>query len=165
MPDLNWENPEVRAAVFDVAKFYLDLGVDGFRLDAIAHLARDTSYQDSTYKVEDDGTVLDSGKFSNLPRMFDYLHEFKTKVLSKYDCVTIGEVGGNVSPEQSLSYSGYKDGALNMVFNFDTAWENGAYGSEQKDEELITNVISMKNNFKRWFDACYQKIMAATLLE
>ena len=82
---------------FDVAR-YLDLGVDGFRLDAIAHLARDTSYQDSTYKTEADGTVLDYNKFSNLPKMFDYLSEFKKQVLSKYDCVTVGEVGGGVSP-------------------------------------------------------------------
>lgn len=158
MPDLNWENPKVRMAIFDVAKFYLDLGVDGFRLDAIAHLARDTSFQSSTLPTESDGTVLDYLKFSNLPRMFDYLAEFKQEVLSKYDCVTVGEVGGGVSPEQSLRYSGFVDGAINMVFNFDTAWENGAYASEGKsDKEVVTNVVGMKNNFRRWFDGCYQK--------
>ncbi|HKL84061.1 MAG TPA: alpha-amylase family glycosyl hydrolase, partial [Bacilli bacterium] len=158
MPDLNWDNPDVRAAIFDVARFYLDLGVDGFRLDAIAHLARDTSYQDSTYKTEADGTVLDYNKFSNLPKMFDYLLEFKRQVLSKYDCVTVGEVGGGVSPLDSLRYSGYDQGSINMVFNFDTAWENGAFASEGKsDEEIVTNVIGMKHNFARWFNACYQK--------
>ena len=158
MPDLNWDNPDVRAAIFDVARFYLDLGVDGFRLDAIAHLARDTSYQDSTYKTEADGTVLDYNKFSNLPKMFDYLSEFKRQVLSKYDCVTVGEVGGGVSPLDSLRYSGYDQGSINMVFNFDTAWENGAFASEGKsDEEIMTNVIGMKHNFARWFNACYQK--------
>ena len=158
MPDLNWDNPDVRAAIFDVARFYLDLGVDGFRLDAIAHLARDTSYQDSTYKTEADGTVLDYNKFSNLPKMFDYLSEFKRQVLSKYDCVTVGEVGGGVSPLDSLRYSGYDQGSINMVFNFDTAWENGAFASEGKsDEEIVTNVIGMKHNFARWFNACYQK--------
>lgn len=158
MPDLNWDNPSVRHAIFDVARFYLDLGVDGFRLDAIAHLARDTSYQDSMMKTESDGTVLDYKKFSNLPKMFDYLHEFKEQVLSKYDCVTIGEVGGGVSPIESLQYSGHENGAINMVFNFDTAWENGAYGSEgRSDEEIKTNVVGMKINFRRWFDACYQK--------
>lgn len=158
MPDLNWDNPKVRLAMFEVAKFYLDLGVDGFRLDAIAHLARDTSFADSTWKCESDGTVLDPTKFSNLPKMFDYLKEFKEQVLSKYDCLTVGEVGGSVSPTASLAYSGFEDGAINMVFNFDTAWENGAYGSEGKsDEEIKTNLVSMKNNFKRWFDACFQK--------
>ena len=158
MPDLNWENKEVRTAIFDVAKFYLDLGVDGFRLDAIAHLARDTTFAQSTLPTESDGTVLDYKKFSNLPKMFDYLSEFKKEVLSKYDCVTIGEVGGGVSPEESLFYSGYEKGSINMVFNFDTAWENGAYGSEgKKDEEIRTNVRNMKHNFRRWFEGCYQK--------
>lgn len=158
MPDLNWDNPEVRSAMFDVARFYLDLGVDGFRLDAIAHLARDTSFKDSTLPLEKDGTVLDYHKFSNLPKMFDYLQEFKKEVLDHYDCLTIGEVGGGVSPTGALQYSGFENGPINMVFNFDTAWENGAYGSEGKtDEEIQTNVRGLKHNFKRWFDACYQK--------
>lgn len=158
MPDLNWENKEVRTAIFDVARFYLDLGVDGFRLDAIAHLARDTSFADSTMPTESDGTVLDYRKFSNLPKLFDYLHEFKKEVLDHYDAVTIGEVGGGVTPEESLKYSGFEGGAINMVFNFDTAWENGAFWSEgKKDDEIVTNVVNMKRNFKRWFDVCYQK--------
>lgn len=158
MPDLNWDNLEVRQAIFEVARFYLNLGVDGFRLDAIAHLARDNSFKDSTLPPESDGTVLDYHKFSNLPQMFDYLKEFKQQVLDHYDALTVGEVGGGVSPEGSLLYSGFASGPINMVFNFDTAWENGAYGSEcKKDEEIVTNVVGMKQNFKRWFEACYQK--------
>ncbi len=158
MPDLNWENKEVRQSIFEVARFYLDLGADGFRLDAIAHLARDTTFSDSLRPVEKDGTVLDPSKFSNLQKMFDYLREFKHSVLTHYDCVTIGEVGGNVTPEGSLEYSGYDQGSINMVFNFDTAWENGAFASENKsDKDIVTNVIGLKKNFRRWFDACYKK--------
>ncbi len=153
MPDLNWEYPALRKAMYEVAKYWLDLGIDGFRLDAIAHLAKDKKYTDSALPVNQDGFVLDASKFSNLPRIFDYLDEFKREVLNDYpDVVTIGEVGGNVTPEQSLQYADTTRGPLNMVFNFDTCWENGAYGSEHKsDLEIKTNVLNLKTNFMKWY--------------
>jgi glycosidase len=154
MPDLNWEYPPMREDMYRVARYWLDLGIDGFRLDAIAHLAKEKPPIDSSYQVDDDGLVLDSTKFSSLPRLFDHLHEFKQEVLQHYpDALTVGEVGGNVSPAQSLAYSGTEQGPLNMVFNFDTCWENGAYGSEQKsDLEIRTNVIQLKQNFMKWYE-------------
>jgi len=88
--------------------------------------------------------VLDFRKFSNRPQIYDYLAEFKKEVLDHYDCVTVGEVGGAVSVEDSLKYSGYETGSLNMVFNFDTCWENGAYDSlNLADDELRTRVKTL----------------------
>lgn len=155
MPDLNWENPAMRQEMYAIARYWLDLGVDGFRLDALAHLAKDLTYTDSTLPVDQDGLVLDASKFSNLPRVFDYLKEFKTQVLEAYpEALTIGEVGGGVSPEASLAYVHPQQGSLNMVFNFDTCWENGAFGSDTKaDHELKTNVLQLKNNFMKWYHA------------
>jgi glycosidase len=155
MPDLNWENPHMRKEMFAIARYWLDLGVDGFRLDALAHLAKDLTFTDSSQPVDDDGLILDSTKFSNLPRVFDYLNEFKLEVLNQYpNALTIGEVGGSVSPEASLQYVDQAYGSLNMVFNFDTCWENGAYGSETKlDHELKTNVLNLKANFYKWYQA------------
>ena len=151
MPDLNWSNPQLRQEIYDVAKYYLELGVDGFRLDAIAHLAKDTSFLDS--KLSKD-LVLDTTKFSNRKEVFDYLKEFKEEVFDHYDCLTIGEVGGEASTEMALEYTKYID----MVFNFDTCWENGAYGSIGKsDEEIKTNLVNLKALFKKWFDACHHK--------
>jgi glycosidase len=154
MPDLNWENPSMRRDLYDIARYWLDLGVDGFRLDALAHLAKDLSFTDSLLPVDSDGLVLDPTKFSSLPKVFDYLKEFKEEVLSKYpEVLTIGEVGGGVQPEAALQYVLPKQGSLNMVFNFDTCWENGAYGSDTKaDHELKTNVIQLKQNFMKWYD-------------
>ena len=153
MPDLNWEYKPLREAMYAIARHWLDLGIDGFRMDAIAHLGKDLTYTDSTQPVDHRGITLDPTKFSSLPRLFDYLAEFKKEVLEDYPhAVTIGEVGGNVTPEQSLDYSGYDHGPLNMVFNFDTCWENGAFGSEDKaDHELSTNVINLKQNFLKWY--------------
>ena len=154
MPDLNWENPSMRQDLYDIARYWLDIGVDGFRLDALAHLAKDLSFTDSTLPVDGDGLILDSTKFSSLPKVFDYLQEFKEEVLTKYpQALTIGEVGGGVQPEASLQYVHPTQGSLNMVFNFDTCWENGAYGSDTKaDHVLKTNVIQLKQNFMKWYD-------------
>jgi glycosidase len=154
MPDLNWENPTMRQDLYDIARYWLDIGVDGFRLDALAHLAKDLSFTDSTLPVDADGLVLDSTKFSSLPKVFDYLQEFKEQVLTQYpEALTIGEVGGGVQPEASLQYVHPTQGSLNMVFNFDTCWENGAYGSDTKaDHELKTNVIQLKQNFMKWYE-------------
>ncbi|HKM10750.1 MAG TPA: alpha-glucosidase [Bacilli bacterium] len=157
MPDLNWENPRLREEIYQIARYYLDLGIDGFRVDAIAHLARDLSFANSTQNLDSDGLTLDVGKFSNRDRLFDYLHEFKEKVLIKYPHVmTIGEVGGNSSTATALRYASRTFGAINMVFNFDTCWENGAYGSDHLPDEMIkTNLVNMKHIFKRWYDDCH----------
>jgi len=154
MPDLNWENPSMRHDLYEIARFWLDLGVDGFRLDALAHLAKDQSFTDSISPLDADGLVLDPTKFSSLPKVFDYLKEFKDEVLSQYpEAFTIGEVGGGVQPEAALQYVHPAEGSLNMVFNFDTCWENGAFGSDTKaDHELKTNVIQLKQNFMKWYE-------------
>jgi oligo-1,6-glucosidase len=148
----------MRQEIYNIARFYLDLGCDGFRLDAVAHLARDLTFKDSTYPTNEMGMVLDFRKFSNRPQIYDYLAEFKKEVLDHYDCVTVGEVGGAVSVEDSLKYSGYETGSLNMVFNFDTCWENGAYDSlNLADDELRTRVKNIKWIFNNWFNVCYGK--------
>ena len=158
MPDVDWENKLLREKYYMIAKTYLDLGVDGFRLDAISHLAKDTEYKDSSINIDDNGLAYDTSKFSNRPKLFKFLKEFKKEVFSKYDIVTIGEVGGCFPAKDSLKFVHPRKGSLNMVFNFDTCWENGAYMAEdKKDEEIITNVVSLKNNFMRWYNAVHKK--------
>ncbi len=158
MPDLNWENPSLREKMHEVARFYLDMGVDGFRLDAVAHLAKDETFSDSDLPLGKTGFVLDPSKFSNRPKMFEYLGEFKEKVFSHYDCLVIGEVGGSISPAESLRLSDRREGSINMVFNFDTVWNNGNYGSiGKKDEEIVTDVFALRRNFMRWYEACHEK--------
>ncbi|MHB8097592.1 MAG: alpha-amylase family glycosyl hydrolase, partial [Erysipelotrichaceae bacterium] len=65
MPDLNWDNPKLREEMYRVARYWLDLGVDGFRVDAIAHLARDLSFEDSPLPLNIHGVAPDWSKFSN----------------------------------------------------------------------------------------------------
>ncbi|MGL5541546.1 MAG: alpha-glucosidase, partial [Erysipelotrichaceae bacterium] len=158
MPDLNWANPELRQAMYHVADWWLAHGVDGFRMDAIAHLAKDQSYADSEFELNNEGVACDWGRFSNRDDLYEYIHEFHDQVLSRYDCVTVGEVGGGASPQDALRYSGYQEHGFNMVFNFDHCWKNGAFGSEDKtDDELVVDVLDLKQTFKKWYDASVGK--------
>ena len=155
MPDLNWENPKLRQKIYEIARHYLDMGVDGFRLDALAHLAKEPSFRDSKAPLDENGWAYDPSRFSNRPRLYDYLDEFKEEVLSKYPCLSVGEVGGGISPKGSLCFSDREKGSIDMVFNFDTAWCNGAFGSLDRDDaEIRTDVMTLKRNFLRWHKAC-----------
>jgi glycosidase len=151
MPDLNWSSPALREEMFRMASWWLDQGIDGFRVDAIAHLARDLSFTDSTMPLNGHHVAPDWGKFSNRPELFDYLKEFNEKVLSKYDCMTVGEVGGGASVEAGVKYAGYDSHIFNMVFNFDTCWKNNIFGNDNlKDEDIRINVLDMKRTFNLW---------------
>ncbi len=151
MPDTNWANPELREAYYGVARHYIEMGVDGFRLDAISHLAKNPEFKDSPLPSGPGGFVLDPRMFSNRPELMDYLKEFREKGVNT-DTLLIGEVGGSVQPDQARTFSERGKGPINLVFNFDTVWNNGAYGSIGKPDEAIkADVISLKENFLRWY--------------
>lgn len=155
MPDLNYKNPKVRREMMNVAAFWLDLGIDGFRIDAVAHLGRKDELVDST--MDTPGKYKpDWRMFSNLPIIFDYLKEFKKHVFDKYNIVTIGEVGGGATPEEALSYSSLDEGSLNMVFNFDHCWSNNVWDLNKK-APIVVDLINLKKNFKKWQNGLYGK--------
>ncbi|WP_197724337.1 glycoside hydrolase family 13 protein [Haploplasma axanthum] len=148
MPDLNWSNKELRLEMMSVAKWWLDLGIDGFRIDAVSHLDR-APFEDSRLGS---GIVLDWNKFSNLPKVHEYLKEMNKEVFSKYDALTVGEVGGAASIDSALQYSGFNSKELSMVFNFDHNWCNNL--NEINDyKDLRTNVIDLKHVFNKWQEA------------
>ncbi len=156
MPDVNWSNPKVREKYCEIAEFYLNLGVDGFRLDALAHLAKNTTFEDSKVPLNSLGLAYDPSEFSNRPELRDYLNELKDKVFSRHDCLIIGEMGGCVSPEEVAALTDRQSGPIDMAFNFDTVWENGSYLSiGKKKDDIVTNVISLKDNFARWYSLCH----------
>ena len=152
MPDTDWSNPKLRERYYQIARHYVDLGVDGFRMDAISHLAKNPTFEDSPLKAGKEGYVLDPSEFSNRPELLGYLKEFREKGVNE-NTLLVGEVGGCVQPEQARLFSERGRGPINLVFNFDTVWNNGAYGSiDKKDDEIKTDVISLKNNFMRWYE-------------
>lgn len=154
MPDLNWTNQKVREEMLNVGKWWLDLGVDGFRIDAVSHLQKD-DFTDSSYGKCDE-VVLDWDRFSNLPNVHKYLKELNEGLFSKYDALAIGEVGGAASIESGLNYSSFKSNQLSMVFNFDHNWCNNLNSINNYDE-LKINLRDLKNVFNNWQNAFAEK--------
>ena len=115
-PDLNWENEKVRNEVYNMMSWWLEKGIDGFRMDVISMISKDQSFKDG----ENNGGLFgDFGPYSiHGPRVHEFLNEMNKKVLSKYDIVTVGETAG-VTVEQAKKYAGTDTNELNMVFQFE----------------------------------------------
>ncbi|MBP1962642.1 glycoside hydrolase family 13 protein [Paenibacillus aceris] len=114
-PDLNWENEKVRREVYDMMTWWLDKGIDGFRMDVINLISKVQGLPDAS----GDGTYNFGGEhFMNGPRIHEFLQEMNREVLSKYDVMTVGETIG-VTPEEAVKYVGEDRGELNMVFQFE----------------------------------------------
>ena len=115
-PDLNWENPKVREEVYDLMKFWMEKGADGWRMDVIASISKDQNFPD--YPKED-GRKYYTGKYhSNGPRLHEFIQEMNEKVLSKYDCMTVGEAPGS-TPEVARLFTDPDRKELNMIFTFE----------------------------------------------
>ncbi|SFA51580.1 oligo-1,6-glucosidase [Parageobacillus thermantarcticus] len=116
-PDLNWENPKVRREVYDMMKFWLDKGVDGFRMDVINMISKTPGLPDGEPQ-EGKKYVSGSKYFMNGPRVHEFLQEMNREVLSKYDIMTVGETPG-VTPREGILYTDPSRHELNMVFQFE----------------------------------------------
>lgn len=114
-PDLNWENPNVQKEFDRILKYWLDLGIDGFRLDVIPLLSKDLSFVDSPY--DDFGDTV-SYIYSNGPHIHKYLKGINDRVFSKYDILTVGE-GPGITKELANLYVGDDRNELDMIFQLE----------------------------------------------
>ena len=113
-PDVNWENPKVRQEYKDIIKFWLDLGVDGFRCDVINLISKDQRYKNGYNPL----ILVGKKYYINGPKLHEYLNELNVDVLSNYDCMTVGEtVFSTLDDMKKLTAEDRKE--LSMVFNFD----------------------------------------------
>ncbi|MDO5132874.1 MAG: alpha-glucosidase [Eubacteriales bacterium] len=113
-PDLNWENPEVRCALYDTAIFWLDKGVGGFRMDAITYIKK-PAFTDGVPDAGDGMTAIHE-MIANSDGILDFLHEFKDTVQSGRDIFTVGEANG-VNASDLPEWVG-SEGVFDMVFEF-----------------------------------------------
>lgn len=114
-PDLNWENPDVRQALYDAANFWLGKGVGGFRIDAIVYIKKPAAFVDGKPDAED-GTVSIHSMIADTPGILDYLHEFREKVFDGHDIFTVAEANG-VQPSELPDWVG-THGVFSMLFEF-----------------------------------------------
>jgi len=116
-PDLHWENTDVRAAVHDIVRFWLDRGVCGFRMDVIDHISKVQTFPDAKNSIP--GQLFQPGNefFANGPRLDEFLHEIRN-VLNEYDTITVGEMPF-VNDEDEIIRTVGIQGPLNMIFLFE----------------------------------------------
>ncbi|KAF2757586.1 putative alpha-amylase [Pseudovirgaria hyperparasitica] len=136
-PDLNWSNPEMRRATYDDMRFWLDRGVDGFRIDSMNLMSKHPDLPDG--KVVNNEPFQDGSEFfASGPKMHNYIREMRTEVFDNYDCMTVGELGFT-KDEQSVSQYVAKDRhELNMVFTGDIV--DVDFGPNGKYERTINNI-------------------------
>ncbi|BBH20667.1 alpha-glucosidase [Paenibacillus baekrokdamisoli] len=137
-PDLNWANPKVREEVYDMMRFWLDKGIDGFRMDVINLLAKQAGFPDA----ENPDVISYLG---NNPGIHEYLQEMHDKVLKHYDVFTVGEIPF-VTPEDGLLYVGEDRGELHTMFHFEVC-----------DYMAHWDMAKFKDIQKRWYEGMWGK--------
>ncbi len=113
-PDLNWENEKVRYEIYDMMKFWLDMGCDGFRMDVANLYSKVPGLPDGIPRKGRIGAE----NYQNGPRIHEFFHEMNREVLSRYDIMTVGEMS-DVPLDEALKYAGKDTHELNMVFQFE----------------------------------------------
>ncbi|WP_214307851.1 glycoside hydrolase family 13 protein, partial [Staphylococcus pseudoxylosus] len=124
-PDLNWDNAEVRNAIFEMMNWWFEKGIDGFRVDAITHIKK--SFEAGDLPVPEGKTYAPAFDVDmNQPGIQTWLQEMKEKSLSRYDIMTVGEANG-VNPENAVEWVGENEGKFNMIFQFEHLglWNTG----------------------------------------
>ena len=144
-PDLNWNNPKLRREIYDMMCWWLNKGVDGFRMDVINLISKPDELPD--------GPGGDLSPFCmNGPHVHEYLREMNSEVLSKYDIMTVGECP-NLTVDAALEYAGAGRGELNMVFHFEhTGLTDGRFG---KWTDARTPLPALKRVFEKWQTGLY----------
>lgn len=152
-PDLNWENPKVREDVYDILRFWLEKGIDGFRMDVITLISKDPAYPD--------GPIIQNKAYGSYyagcasgPKVHDYLQEMNQEVLSKYDVMTVGEAP-HTSADEAMPYTAADRHELNMVFHFDHMHldydENGKYA---KNRVKLTDLKQVMTEWQEKMQSC-----------
>lgn len=144
-PDLNWENPKVRAEIYAIVDYWLAKGVDGFRMDVISLISKRPTH----FNVPQGMSFIDVMEkfYANGPKVHDYLKEMHREVLSKYDIVTVGE-GPGVNLTHGPRYVSAQEKELDMVFHFDHLTLD--FGPEGKYDPIAVDFVRFKAIFRQW---------------
>ncbi|WP_338787071.1 alpha-glucosidase [Metabacillus sp. FJAT-53654] len=159
-PDLNWRNKEVRNSLYEMINWWLDKGIDGFRVDAISHINKEEGLEDMP---NEKGLkyVPSFDKHMNVSGIHKYLQELKEETFSKYDIMTVGEANGvKAEDKEDLDeWVGEEKGKFNMVFQFEhlSLWDAG------KKKKL--DIVELKNVLSKWQKGLENKGWNALFIE
>lgn len=125
-PDLNWENERLRQEIYKMLRYWLDLGIGGFRLDAINYIKKPDNLPDSSLEPDGDGYVIDTALYANNPGFTDFIRELRREVLQGSEAMMVGECA-MLTPQLALEYVDEKDELLNMVFNVELIFQRETF--------------------------------------
>ncbi len=142
-PDLNWENPKVREEVKDILRFWLEMGVDGFRCDVITLISKKQDFKNRF------PTIALTGKDAYVmgPRIHEFLHELYEDVYTNYDAMTVGETVMS-SLEEAKMLVDPKRQELDMIFNFDITDTDNIMGVKYLYRKF--KLQRMKKVYRKW---------------
>lgn len=143
--DLNWEHEPLRQEVYKMMRFWLDMGIDGFRLDVINLISKDQRFLDDTLK-----SFIDDGRkyYTDGPRIHEYLNEMNIQVFDRYEnVITVGEMS-STSLEACIEYTKPENKELSMVFNFHHLKVD--YKNKDKWELQKADIKELKEYFMKW---------------
>jgi alpha-glucosidase len=141
-PDVNWENPEVREALYDTVNWWLDKGIDGFRIDAISHIKKREGFPDMP-NPKNEKYVSSFDMHMNQKGIHTFLQEFKDRTYANYDVMTVGEANGVKIDEADL-WVGKENGKMDMIFQFEHL---GLWDAETNPE---LDIVELKKVLTRW---------------
>jgi oligo-1,6-glucosidase len=146
-PDLNWENPKLRQEIYKMMRFWLDKGIAGFRLDAIAYISKDTTYPVLPAKYKGSYPQY----YADGPHLHEYMQEMNREVLSKYNAATVAEALGPV--EGVMKFVGTDRHELSMAYQF----EGIDYGYLPNEYKMTDpkghDLREIKKLYTKWSDA------------
>ena len=156
-PDLNWENPHVRNELYNMINWWLDKGIDGFRIDAISHIKKVPGYPDVENPLKRNYAPSMDGH-RNREGIQVFLEELRNETFDHYDIMTVGEANG-VTVEEADEWVGEENGKFNMIFQFEhnNLWQKG------KDNGL--DIHELKRVFTRWQTGLHPNGWNALFLE
>ncbi len=151
-PDLNWDNPRLRAEVWEVMRFWLAKGVAGFRMDVINMISKPPGFPDARL-VQPGFLQPGFGLVTNGPRLLEHLREMKAEVLQHHDTITVGEAP-LATTLQGVQITNPETGALNMLFQFEHM-ELDAQPGAGKWALKALDLRELKATMMRWQDALH----------
>jgi oligo-1,6-glucosidase len=150
-PDLNWENPKLRQEVYDIMKFWSKKGIDGFRMDALAFISKDTTWPGLPAEYNGNWPLY----YASGPHLHDYIQEMNKEVLTPYKLATVAEAMGDVPRVKKFVDEDRNE--LNMAYNFE-AIDFGYLPNEYKmPDPKGWDLVKWKQIYKRWDSAFTEK--------
>ncbi|EST11207.1 glycoside hydrolase family 13 protein [Sporolactobacillus laevolacticus] len=152
-PDLNWENEKVRQEIYDLMQFWIDKGVDGWRMDVIAEISKYTDFPD--YEPQSGKEFIVGSMHRNGPRLHEFIQEMNRAVLAPNDCMTVGEAPGS-NAEIAKLFTNPKRQELNMIFTFEHVELDRVPGSPNRKWALRPFIFTeLKQVLSNWQDTLH----------